>query len=97
LDAAPGRLQDPARRNIDLESYWAVLLNPWVFPQFMHNQGAAVVTASFVMAGLGAYYLLARQHENYGRMFVGLGVLVGAVATLWMLFPSGRLSAEQVA
>jgi cytochrome bd ubiquinol oxidase subunit I len=83
--------------NIDLESYWAVLLNLWVFPQFMHNQGAAVVTASFVMAGLGAYYLLARQHENYGRMFVGLGVLVGAVATLWMLFPSGRLSAEQVA
>ena len=49
------------------------------------------------MAGLGAYYLLARQHEIYGRMFVGLGVLVGAVATLWMLFPSGRLSAEQVA
>jgi cytochrome d ubiquinol oxidase subunit I len=83
--------------SIELESYWAVLLNPWVFPQYMHNQGAAVVTGSFVMTGLGAFYLLSRKHETYGRLFVGLGVIVGVAATLWMLMPSGRLSAEQVA
>lgn len=83
--------------SIELESYWAVLLNPWVFPQFMHNQGAAVVTASFVMTGIGAFYLLSRKQESYGRLFVGLGVTVGVAATMWMLMPSGRLSAEQVA
>ncbi len=82
--------------SIDLESYWAVLLNPWLFPQFIHNQGGTVVTASFVMAGLGAYYLLARKHEEYGRIFVRLGVIVGVIASIWMLFPSGDLNARQV-
>ena len=55
---------------IALENYWAVLLNPWLFAQFIHNQGATVVTAAFVITGLGAYYLLARRHEEYGRIFV---------------------------
>lgn len=83
--------------SIDIESYRAVLLNPWLFAQFLHNQGGTVVTAAFVMAGLGAYYLLARQHEAYGRMFVRVGLITAVIASLWMLFPSGHLSSTQVA
>ena len=36
----------------------AYLLNPWVFVQFAHNQFAAVVTGSFVVAAIGAFYAL---------------------------------------
>jgi cytochrome d ubiquinol oxidase subunit I len=82
---------------IDIQSYWAVLLNPWLFAQFIHNQGGTVVTAAFVMAGLGAYYLLSRQHEAYGRMFVRVGLITALISSLWMLFPSGHLSSTQVA
>jgi len=82
---------------IALENYWAVLLNPWLFAQFIHNQGATVVTAAFVMTGLGAYYLLARRHEEYGRLFVRVGLIAAVISSLWMLFPSGHLSSEQVA
>ena len=82
---------------IDIESYRAVLLNPWLFAQFLHNQGGTVVTTAFVMAGLGAYYLLAHQHEAYGRMFVRVGLITAVIASLWMLFPSGHLSSTQVA
>jgi cytochrome bd ubiquinol oxidase subunit I len=82
--------------NIELVDYWAILTNPWMFAQFAHNMGGAVVCGSFVMAGLGAYYLLARRHEEYGRLFVTVGVIAGVIASLWMLFPSGRMSADQV-
>jgi cytochrome d ubiquinol oxidase subunit I len=83
--------------SIALGSYWAILLNPWLFAQFIHNQGGTVVTAGFVMAGLGAYYLLARRHEEYARIFVSVGLIAAVVASLWMLFPSGHLSSTQVA
>ena len=82
--------------NIQLDDYWAVLLNPWMFAQYAHNMGGAVVTGAFVMAGLGAYYLLAGRDVEYGRIFLKVGVIASVIASIWMLFPSGRLSAEQV-
>lgn len=83
--------------NIELDDYWAVLLNPWMFPQYAHNMGGAVVCGAFVMAGLGAFYLLSNRHEEYGRVFVKVGVIAGVIASLWMLFPTGHFSSEQVA
>jgi cytochrome d ubiquinol oxidase subunit I len=83
--------------NIVLDDYWAVLLNPWMVWQYLHNMGGAVVCGAFVMAGLGAFYLLARRHEEYGHVFLKVGVIAGVIASLWMLFPTGHFSSEQVA
>jgi len=83
--------------NIELDDYWAVLLNPWMFAQFGHNMGGAVVCGAFVMASLGAFYLLSNKHEEYGRVFVKVGVVAGVLGSLWMLFPTGHFSSEQVA
>ena len=83
--------------NIELNDYWAVLLNSWMLPQYAHNMGGAVVCGAFVMAGLGAFYVLGRRHEEYGRIFLKVGVIAGVLASLWMLFPSGHFSSEQVA
>jgi len=68
-----------------------------MFPQYMHTMGGAVVTGAFAMAGLGAYYLLSREHEEYGRIFVKVGVIAGVIASIWMIFPSGDLEGRQVA
>src|SRR5438045_4483787 len=62
----------------------------------MHTMSGAVVTGSFAMAGLGAYYLLAKQHIDYGRLFVTLGVIAGFIASGIQLFPSGDLEGAQV-
>ena len=83
--------------NIQLDDYWAVLLNPWMFAQYAHNMGGAVVCGSFVMAGLGAYYLLARRDVEYGKIFLKVGVIASVIASVWMLFPSGHMSSDQVA
>jgi cytochrome d ubiquinol oxidase subunit I len=83
--------------NIVLDDYWAVLLNPWMFAQYAHNMGGAVVCGAFVMAGLGAFYVLGRRHEECGRIFLKVGVIAGVLASGWMLFPTGHFSSEQVA
>src|SRR3990170_1643808 len=83
--------------NIVLDNYWAVLFNPWVFPQYAHNMGGAVVCGAFVVTGLGAYYVLARRHEEYGRIFLKVGVIAGVLASLWMMFPSGHFQSHMVA
>ena len=44
-----------------LSSFWGLLLNPWMFWQYLHNMIGAVVTASFVMASVGAFYLLVKR------------------------------------
>lgn len=82
---------------LHITNYWAVLFNPWIIPQFMHTMGGAVITGSFFMAGLGAYYLLAKRHVEYGRIFVTLGVIVGLIASALQLFPSGDMEGRQVA
>ena len=93
----PVGYEEVAGGGVRISDYWAVLLNPYVFVQFAHNQGGAVVTGAFAMAGIGAYYLLARQHEHFGRMFVRVGLIAAVIGSVWMLFPTGHLASEQVA
>jgi cytochrome d ubiquinol oxidase subunit I len=93
----PVGYEEVAGGGVRISDYWAVLLNPYVFVQFAHNQGGAVVTGAFAMTGLGAYYLLARQHEHFGRMFVRVGLITAVIGSVWMLFPTGHLASEQVA
>jgi cytochrome d ubiquinol oxidase subunit I len=73
-----------------LESIWGLLLNPWVGWMYLHNMIGTVVTGSFVMASVGAFYLLTHRHEDYGRIFVRVGVIAGAIASVLMLFPTGE-------
>ncbi len=56
----------------------------------------AVITGSFAMAGLGAYYLLANRHTDYARLFVTLGVIAGLIASIIQLYPSGDAEGQQV-
>src|SRR5207237_5889463 len=74
---------------IELSSFWALLLNPWALWQYAHTMLGALQTGCFVMAGVGAFYLLTKRNEAYGRTFLRGGVLVGAVAAVLQLFPTG--------
>jgi cytochrome bd ubiquinol oxidase subunit I len=82
---------------IQLANFGQLLLNPWVFWQYLHNMTASVVTASFVIAGTGAFYLLINKQPQYGRIFVRLGVTAGVAATILMIFPTGDGQGKMVA
>ena len=79
-----------------LSDIWAFLLNPWGLWQYLHNMTAAVVTGSFFMASIGAYYLLVNKHLAYGRTFVRTGVIGGTCALLILLFPTGDQQGKMV-
>lgn len=78
-------------------SFWQLLLNPWGLLQYAHNMTGAVVTASFVMAAVGAYYLLDRREEDYARIFLRVGVVAGVIASVVIIFPTGDLHGKYVA
>lgn len=79
-----------------VDSLSGLLTNPWLPWQFTHTMTAAVVTASFVMAAVGALYLLSGVHQDYARTFVRIGVVAGCVSAALMIYPTGDGNAKQV-
>src|SRR5215467_6288442 len=60
-----------------VDSFWGLLLNPWCLMQFAHTMSGAVITGSFVMAALGAFYLLDQKFIEHVRLFLRVGVIAG--------------------
>jgi len=81
----------------EVSSFRDLLLNPWAWLEYAHNMCAAVVTASFVMAAVGALYLLQRRDGPYGRIFLKLGVVAGIISCILQVFPTGDLHGKYVA
>jgi cytochrome d ubiquinol oxidase subunit I len=80
-----------------LTSFTSLLTNEWAFWQYLHNMSGSVVTGSFTVAGLGAYYVLARKQEQFGRLFVSLGLLFALLASGVQLWPSGDEQGRMIA
>jgi cytochrome d ubiquinol oxidase subunit I len=81
---------------IQLQSLATVLLSPFAWWQYLHVMTGAVVTGGFLMAGIGAYYLLARRQEASGSLFVRAGVIVAFVFSVLAIFPTGDKNGANV-
>jgi cytochrome d ubiquinol oxidase subunit I len=92
----PVGYQIAADGSLGIESLSAYLLNPWAWVQFAHNQMAALVTGSFVVAAVGAFYCLRGLHSVQARMYVRAGTLVGLIASMLVAFPTGDQQAKMV-
>jgi cytochrome bd ubiquinol oxidase subunit I len=86
-----------ANNEIALSSFWALLLNPWALAQYAHNMLGAVQTGCFVMAAVGAFYVLSKRELFYGKTFLRIGVIVGIIAAVLQLFPTGDIQGKLVA
>lgn len=81
---------------IMLSSFWGLLLNKWALAQYAHTMIGAVQTGCFVMGAVGAFYILDKRDEAYGRRFVKTGVIVGVIAACLQLFPTGDLQGRMI-
>ena len=81
----------------EVSSFWGLMMNPWAWLQYIHNQCAAVVTAAFVMSAVGAFYVLQKRSSDYGRIFLKVGVIAGIVSCILQIFPTGDLHGKYVA
>ena len=80
-----------------LSSFWALVLNPWAWWQYAHNMSGAVITGAFVMASVGAFYLLWGKFQEYGRIFLRVGVAAALVSSMLQMFPTGDGQGRMVA
>jgi cytochrome d ubiquinol oxidase subunit I len=80
-----------------LSSFWALVLNPWAWWQYAHNMSGAVITGSFVMASVGAFYLLWGRYLEYGCVFIRVGVVTALIFSVLQLFPTGDGQGKMVA
>jgi cytochrome d ubiquinol oxidase subunit I len=83
--------------SVRLASFWALLLNPWAVAQYAHTMVAAVVTASFVVSAVGAFYALKGVHAEGARRFLTVGTYAGLLSSLLVAFPTGDRQAKLVA
>lgn len=81
---------------VRLESLAALLLSPFAWWQYLHVMTGAIVTGGFLMAGVGAYYLLARRQTEYGALFVRAGVVVAFIFSAIAIFPTGDRNSADV-
>ncbi|HEX2328397.1 MAG TPA: cytochrome ubiquinol oxidase subunit I [Candidatus Angelobacter sp.] len=85
----PVAFERGADGQFNVVSFWGLLLNPWALVQFAHNMCGAVITGAFVMAAIGAYYLLEGKFTEQARIYVRVGVIAGVIASIAAVFPTG--------
>jgi cytochrome d ubiquinol oxidase subunit I len=81
----------------EVSSFWGLLGNPEAWLMYARNMCGAVITAAFVMSSVGALYLLQGRDEEYGRIFLKLGVIAGVISCIVQIFPTGDLHGKYVA
>jgi len=95
-------MQHPVGYTVDpdgalrLTSFWQVLLNPYAGWQYLHTINGALVTAAFVIGGVGAFYLLAGRHPEFARLSVKTAVIAGLVLSITQAFPTGDLNSRNI-
>jgi len=82
---------------LHLVDFGAFLFNPWALAEYTHTMIATVVTASFVMAAVGAFYALRGAHAPFAARFLKVGAWAGLVSSLLVAFPTGDHQAKLVA
>jgi cytochrome d ubiquinol oxidase subunit I len=74
---------------LHLADFWSFIFNPWALWQYAHNMMASVVTASFVMSAVGAYWALMGRHTDQAMVCLRVGVIAGLASCVLVAFPTG--------
>ncbi len=81
---------------IHLESFSALLLNPWALVQYVHTMVGAAITGSFSVAATAAFYVLQNRDLEVAKKMLRVAVVTGTLAAVCAAFPSGDAQAKLV-
>jgi cytochrome d ubiquinol oxidase subunit I len=87
---------DTVSGKIVLRSLADVLFNDYAVWQYAHVMVSSLLAGAFIVAGIGAFYLLAKRDERFGREFVRTGTIVAFLCSLLVVFPTGDENAQSV-
>jgi cytochrome d ubiquinol oxidase subunit I len=69
-----------------VKDWWHVIVNPSWLVRLPHMLSAAYLTGSFLIAGIGAWYLLNGKHLAFARRTVSIGLACGSVLIAGQVF-----------
>jgi cytochrome d ubiquinol oxidase subunit I len=93
----PVAFSQTADGSVQLDSFWGLLTNPWVGWQYAHNMSGAAITGAFVVAAMGAFFLLTERHIEFAKLCVRVGVVGALIFCVLQIFPTGDRAAKNVA
>jgi len=79
-----------------LADFWQAVFNPSTMPRFLHTIDGALITASFFLLGLGAWFILKGRQIEFARRTMGMA-LVGALVSSLLQLGFGHYHTVQVA
>jgi cytochrome d ubiquinol oxidase subunit I len=85
-----------ANGGVQLNSFWKLLTNPWLPWQYAHNMGGAAIAGSFVLAAMGAFFLLLDRHHEFARISLRVGVIGALIFCTLQIFPTGDQQGRNV-
>ncbi|SMB79943.1 cytochrome bd-I ubiquinol oxidase subunit 1 apoprotein [Desulfonispora thiosulfatigenes DSM 11270] len=83
---------------VEMDSFFEVVTNPYVFTQFGHTFTAGVSTAAFFMLGISAYHLVKHKDESiFSSSFklAAVAALIGSLAVASIGHFQGQFLAEE--
>ncbi len=94
-------MQTPAGYKVEggkavLTDFWAAALNPSIAQRYTHTIAACIIAGAFIVAAIGAWYLLKGKHVHMARHTLRTGIIVGLIVSAAMPL-IGHWSATEVA
>jgi len=74
----------------ELNDFAAVVFNKFAILEFFHTVPAAFLLSAFFVMGISAYHLLKRQHVEFFSRSFKIGLVVGLVASIWVVVEGDR-------
>jgi cytochrome d ubiquinol oxidase subunit I len=79
-----------------LTDFMAAVFNPSTIPRYLHTMVACLITGSFFMMSVSAWYILKGQHLDFAKRSLMVSLAIGFISASGQL-PVGHYHAVQVA
>ena len=89
-------VQTPVGPRAEITSFWGAVLNPSTLDRLSHTLVGAWQAGAFFVISAGAWYLLKKQHTEFAKTTVRVGLALAMVASLGQL-ATGHASGVTVA
>jgi len=80
----------PLGPRAELTDFMGAVFNPLLVSQYTHTINSAILTGAYIVAAVGAYYLLKGRHVQVAKSALALGVVVLAISSVIQLYPTGH-------
>jgi cytochrome d ubiquinol oxidase subunit I len=80
----------------EVTDFWAMVFNPSSMDRLFHTLCGAWQAGAFLVVSVSAWYLLKKEHQEFARVSLRVGLIVGLIASLLQLV-SGHISTQGVA